>query len=110
MEPNEYGKFAMPDDDVMQRFIKHYIEGFEAILPGYSKKPENSIPKIMYETKLFTMVCFLFWTSFFMFQRENVIKAIPLDIKANYVSHLSPHKNTLSLKSRKCTLQCFCYF
>ena len=80
--------FAMPHDSVMEQFIGYYIEGCEVVSPGYAANKANSVAKIMYETKLYIMVYFLFWTSFFMYQRENVIKAIPVDIKANYVSVL----------------------
>lgn len=91
LEPNEYAKFAMPEDSILEEFIRLYIEECDALIPGYSSKQKNSVDQILKETKLCFMAYFLFWTAFFMYQKENVIKAIPLDIKANYVSSLNAY-------------------
>lgn len=86
LEPNEYFKFDMPSDEVIKQFIQFYINECEKVFVGYSKKSTNSLDAILHETKLCMLTYFMFWTSFFMFQQENVIKAIPVDIKANFVS------------------------
>lgn len=85
-EPNEYAKFALPDDNILKQFIQLYIDECEKLFPGYSNKQINSIEKILHETKLCKLVSLLFWTAFFIYHKENVIKAIPIDMKANFVS------------------------
>src|SRR5699024_3437925 len=62
LEPNEYAKFAMPDDDILKQFICLYIEECENISPGYSDKQTNSLERILHETKLCMLVFFMFWT------------------------------------------------
>jgi len=93
LEPNDYEKLDMPSDEVMERFIEYYIEGADRLEPGYGCKPENSVKAILHETKLFMSVFFLFWTAFFLNQREKMIDAIPFDIRANFVStnHFKNH-------------------
>lgn len=86
LEPNEYFKFEMPPNEIMKQFIQFYVDECDKKFAGYSKKSINSVEQILHETKLCMLVHFMFWTSFFMYQQENVIKAIPVDIKANFVS------------------------
>ncbi|KAJ6220429.1 hypothetical protein RDWZM_006241 [Blomia tropicalis] len=86
VSPNDFDNFGMPDDLVMEQFIAQYREAFDKIDPGYLNRKENCPKSILRETKICLLYNFLFWTVFFLFENETIIKGLPFDRKRNYVS------------------------
>lgn len=43
-------------DDVIERFVRYYLEGCNILLPGFSNQPGNSVSDIIRETK-FGILC-----------------------------------------------------
>ena len=85
-EPQDYDNFALPSEEVINRFIGLYIEANEQLESGYSIREENSPDRILCEVKHYFLVYRLFWVVFYLHLHTTMIEALPFDRKRNYVS------------------------
>ncbi len=86
IEPFDYDNLMLPEDSVLENFIKMYIDCFEKLKPGYSSNLENDLSKILKEVKLYTLLYLLYVMSAMLNTTESIIGAIPFDRKTNLVS------------------------
>ena len=72
---------SLPSDDVVEKFIQFYIEGWEQIDPGYSTREENSCQKIMNETKIGYLFVLIHIMGVTLHQKEEIIASLQFDPK-----------------------------
>src|SRR5699024_9599873 len=60
IEPFDYDNLSLPEDEVLNQFLEHYIKAANRYEPGYSENPENSQKKLLREVKVY-MLAYLFY-------------------------------------------------
>ena len=77
----DFDDTGLPSDDVIEKFIQLYLEGWEQIDPGYSTRAENSCQKIMNETKIGCLFVLINIMAVTLHQKESIFADIPFEPK-----------------------------
>lgn len=83
----------IPSDEVIEHFVKFYIEESELITPGYTDNPKNSLEKIVKEVKLNILFNFMFILCFIVKQKDSVIESVPFNMKFQMVNQKTKSLN-----------------
>lgn len=96
----DFDSFTMPETEVIENFVKLYIEECNEIVPGYAEKPENQLTTVVNEAKIFFLANFMFFLVFMFKQTESLIPQIPYDAK-NKMKYIDKYyANYLNIKKR----------
>ena len=74
-----------PDEQEMCQLVQQYIDAVDQLIPGYSKKVQNSLAAHLKEVKIMFLVNAMFFITLMIRQRDTIITAIPFDAKKNMV-------------------------
>lgn len=75
-----------PSDEVIESFVKLYVNACNEAVPGYSLDADNSLEKIVLETKKCMLFNYFFLMSFILQQKEAFIKGMPFSKETNLVN------------------------
>jgi len=75
----DFENIGMPDDRVIENYVRLYVGACEQLVPGYVDQPENRVSSIVREVKLFILVNFMFFISLSIKQEESIIEAVPFN-------------------------------
>lgn len=81
----DFDKFSLPEDSVIENFVKLYIDACNEIVPGYAAKQENQLQTVVNEAKIYFLANFMFFLVFMFKQTESLIPQIPFDPKNKMV-------------------------
>ncbi|XP_027203459.2 choline/ethanolamine kinase-like [Dermatophagoides pteronyssinus] len=95
----DFQNINLPSDDVLEKFIRFYLEGWDQIDPGYSTKAENSCQKIMNETKIGYFFCLVVFMGVTLNQKEAVIDNFEYDPKQICIGVNYMFKQYLNVKN-----------
>lgn len=80
-----FDNFGLPEDSVIENFVKLYVDACNELVPGYVDKPENQLQTVVNEAKVYFLANFMFFLVFMFKQTESLIPQIPYDSKSKMV-------------------------
>lgn len=77
--------WQVPSQHQLERVVRFYLEGCDAVCPGYSTQSANSFDQVIRDTKIAILQNLMFIFAFRLNLRKSFVKGIEFDLRKNLV-------------------------